>query len=132
MALQWKWTDKMGKAIIRQNERKYEIGIYGGNALAIFISEEQRLIPALQFHYGRKTPRHHQREQVQDVLRRGGEHRAERMQQERAEDTPSPRKGGGRSALLLQGVRVTWLIRWGKKPQSERHRQRNNINPKKN
>lgn len=41
MALQWKWTDKMGKAIIRQNERKYEIGIYGGNALAIFISEDK-------------------------------------------------------------------------------------------
>lgn len=31
----------MGKAIIRQNERKYEIGIYGGNALAIFISEDK-------------------------------------------------------------------------------------------
>ena len=41
MALQWKWIDKMGKAIIRQNERKYEIGIYGGNALAIFISVER-------------------------------------------------------------------------------------------
>lgn len=41
MALQWKWTDKMGKAIIRQDERKYEIGIYGGNALAIFISEDK-------------------------------------------------------------------------------------------
>ena len=41
MALQWKWTDKMGKAIIRQNEREYEIGIYGGNALAIFISEDK-------------------------------------------------------------------------------------------
>lgn len=41
MALQWKWTDKMGKAIIRQNERKYEIGIYSGNALAIFISEDK-------------------------------------------------------------------------------------------
>lgn len=24
------------------------------------------------------------------------------------------------------------IIRWGKKSQSERHRQRNNINPKKN
>ena len=31
----------MGKAIIRQDERKYEIGIYGGNALAIFISEDK-------------------------------------------------------------------------------------------
>ena len=31
----------MGKAIIRQNERKYEIGIYDGNALAIFISEDK-------------------------------------------------------------------------------------------
>ncbi len=41
MALQWKWTDKMGKAIIRQHEREYEIGIYDGNALAIFISESE-------------------------------------------------------------------------------------------
>ena len=31
----------MGKAIIRQNERKYEIGIYRGNALAIFLSEDK-------------------------------------------------------------------------------------------
>ena len=31
----------MGKAIIRQNEREYEIGIYDGNALAIFISEDK-------------------------------------------------------------------------------------------
>lgn len=39
MALQWKWTDKIGKAVVRQHEREYELGIYDGNALAIFISE---------------------------------------------------------------------------------------------
>lgn len=39
MALQWKWTDKIGKAVIRQHEREYELNIYDGNALAIFISE---------------------------------------------------------------------------------------------
>lgn len=49
MALQWKWTDKMGKAIIRQDERKYEIGIYGGNALAIFISEDKDLYQLYNF-----------------------------------------------------------------------------------
>ena len=35
-------------------------------------------------------------------IKKDGMTRAERMQQERTEDTPSPRKGGGRSALLLQ------------------------------
>lgn len=39
MALQWKWTDKIGKAVIRQHEREYELNIYDGNALAIFICE---------------------------------------------------------------------------------------------
>lgn len=39
MALQWKWTDKMGKLTIKQKERPYDINIYAGNALAIFISE---------------------------------------------------------------------------------------------
>lgn len=39
MALQWKWTDRIGKAVIRQHEREYELGIYDGNALAIFICE---------------------------------------------------------------------------------------------
>lgn len=39
----------MGKAIIRQDERKYEIGIYGGNALAIFISEDKDLYQLYNF-----------------------------------------------------------------------------------
>ena len=39
MALQWKWTDKMGKMTIKQNERTYDVNIYVGNALAIFLSE---------------------------------------------------------------------------------------------
>lgn len=39
MAIQWKWTDKMGKMTIKQKERSYDINIYAGNALAIFISE---------------------------------------------------------------------------------------------
>lgn len=39
MSPKWKWTDKMGKVTIRQKEREYEIGIYDGNVLAIFIYE---------------------------------------------------------------------------------------------
>lgn len=39
MALQWKWTDKMGKLTIKQKENTYDINIYAGNALAIFIRE---------------------------------------------------------------------------------------------
>lgn len=39
MALQWKWSDKMGKITTKQNERTYDVNIYAGNALAIFISE---------------------------------------------------------------------------------------------
>lgn len=39
MALQWKWSDKMGKTTIKQKERTYDVNIYAGNALAIFISE---------------------------------------------------------------------------------------------
>lgn len=39
MALQWKWTDKMGKMTIKQKENTFDINIYNGNALAIFISE---------------------------------------------------------------------------------------------
>lgn len=39
MSPKWKWTDKMGKLTIRQKEREYEIDIYDGNVLAIFIYE---------------------------------------------------------------------------------------------
>ena len=39
MALQWKWSDKMGKMTIKQKERTYDVNIYAGNALAIFLSE---------------------------------------------------------------------------------------------
>lgn len=39
MALQWNWKDKMGKLTIRQKGKKYNINIYSGNALAIFICE---------------------------------------------------------------------------------------------
>lgn len=39
MALQWNWKDKMGKLTIRQKGKKYNVNIYSGNALAIFICE---------------------------------------------------------------------------------------------
>lgn len=39
MALQWNWKDKMGKLTIRQKGKKFNVNIYSGNALAIFICE---------------------------------------------------------------------------------------------
>lgn len=42
MALQWKWTDKMGKMAINQKEKTFDINIYAGNALAIFICEYEQ------------------------------------------------------------------------------------------
>lgn len=39
MALQWNWKDKMGKMTIKQKEKNFDINIYAGNALAIFICE---------------------------------------------------------------------------------------------
>ena len=39
MALQWNWKDKMGKITIKQKRKKYNVNIYSGNALAIFICE---------------------------------------------------------------------------------------------
>ena len=39
MALQWNWKDKMGKLTIIQKGKKYNVNIYSGNALAIFICE---------------------------------------------------------------------------------------------
>lgn len=49
MALQWNWKDKMGKITIKQKEKNFDINIYAGNALAIFIyeykiDEEERYI----------------------------------------------------------------------------------------
>lgn len=42
MAIQWKWTDKMGKMTINQKEKTFDINIYAGNALAIFICEYEQ------------------------------------------------------------------------------------------
>lgn len=42
MALQWKWTDKMGKMAIKQKEKTFDVNIYAGNALAIFICEYEQ------------------------------------------------------------------------------------------
>lgn len=43
MALNWLWKDKMGKITIRQKqkdkENEYEISIYAGNCMAIFLYE---------------------------------------------------------------------------------------------
>ena len=39
MALQWNWKDKMGKLTVIRKMKKYDINIYSGNALAIFICE---------------------------------------------------------------------------------------------
>ena len=42
MALQWKWSDKMGKITIKQREKVDDVNIYAGNALAIFICEYEQ------------------------------------------------------------------------------------------
>lgn len=42
MALQWKWTDKMGEMTIKQKEKTFDVNIYAGNALAIFICEYEQ------------------------------------------------------------------------------------------
>ena len=39
MALQWNWKDKMGKLTIRQKGKKYNVNIYSGNFLAVFVYE---------------------------------------------------------------------------------------------
>lgn len=39
MALQWNWKDKMGKLTIRQKGKKFNVNIYSGNALAVFVYE---------------------------------------------------------------------------------------------
>lgn len=42
MALQWNWKDKMGKMTIKQKEKTYDLNIYAGNALAVFICEYEQ------------------------------------------------------------------------------------------
>ena len=39
MALNWNWNDKIGELVIEQNGKEFKIGIYQGNALAIFVDE---------------------------------------------------------------------------------------------
>lgn len=39
MALRWDWDKKIGKLEIQQGEKKFDIDVYQGNALAIFINE---------------------------------------------------------------------------------------------
>lgn len=39
MALRWDWNKKIGELIIQQGEKQFNISIYKGNALAIFIHE---------------------------------------------------------------------------------------------
>ena len=39
MALRWDWDKKIGKLEIKQGEKKFDIDVYRGNALAIFINE---------------------------------------------------------------------------------------------
>ena len=39
MALQWNWKDKMGKLTIIRKMKKYDINIYSGNFLAVFVYE---------------------------------------------------------------------------------------------
>lgn len=39
MALRWDWDKKIGKLEIQQGKKKFDIDVYQGNALAIFINE---------------------------------------------------------------------------------------------
>ena len=39
MALRWDWNKKIGQLHIRQGEKDFNIDVYRGNALAIFINE---------------------------------------------------------------------------------------------
>lgn len=39
MALRWDWNNKIGELLIKQNEKEFNISVYKGNALAIFIYE---------------------------------------------------------------------------------------------
>ena len=37
MAIRWDWEDKIGELIVKEEENEFNISIYEGNALAIFI-----------------------------------------------------------------------------------------------
>ena len=39
MALNWKWSEKVGTATIQQGDRQYELNLYQGNAFLIMMSE---------------------------------------------------------------------------------------------
>ena len=39
MALTWDWKHKIGELLIQQGEKQFNISIYKGNALAIFLHE---------------------------------------------------------------------------------------------
>ena len=42
MALQWNWKGLMGKVTVKQKEKSFDVNIYNGNALAIFIYEYEQ------------------------------------------------------------------------------------------
>lgn len=39
MALEWRWSEKVGEAVIRQGEKEYTLNLYKGNAFLIMIYE---------------------------------------------------------------------------------------------
>ncbi|MBP3402250.1 MAG: hypothetical protein J6K85_04225 [Clostridia bacterium] len=39
MALRWDWDKKIGELLIKQDDKEFNIDVYQGNALAIFINE---------------------------------------------------------------------------------------------
>lgn len=41
MAIQWNFKDKMGEMTMERKGKKYQINIYKGNCLAVFLSEYQ-------------------------------------------------------------------------------------------
>ncbi len=42
MALRWDWKGLMGKVTIKQKGKSFDVNIYNGNALAIFICEYEQ------------------------------------------------------------------------------------------
>lgn len=41
MALNWRWEEKCGEAVIQQGEKEFTVDLYQGNAFLIFIYEYQ-------------------------------------------------------------------------------------------
>ena len=39
MALNWKWDEKCGEAVIQQGEKEFTVNLYQGNAFLIFIHQ---------------------------------------------------------------------------------------------